>query len=594
MYKPKAEDVRSNASFRDLVRTYVVYCMCTVPELVDASPTILSVLSSIPGIRQLTEGFVRITFFEQFVGSDTAAESLPLLKNLREMNRGVLFAYSVEVDDNEATGTASQPHSTDDVIPNSPATSLISSHSDGAHKRIVDEMIHCIDVAAGFEQQQQVASSQARGGRTWVAVKMTALLPNADALIAWSSHIVASRKELESSVIDNKVPFPGCARTEDMDSVLDPLSHRSKLTPAQTRDLRELYNDLTRICQRAEEKGVKIIIDAEYSWYQPAIDALTLALMRNFNSLSSDRTNKEVQPLIYGTFQAYLRRTPIHLDLAIADAKKHNYALGAKLVRGAYHPHEIAAHEAAIAYDKEYGVARHLEFDSAAPRPSLSISPDLEPPVWREKRDTDEAYNRCALRLIEAVKDDVERCHGKSAASIPSISNNTSQASNGCLGWLWPRATSHSQFVSSNPPAKTSNVPSIGVLFGTHNWESCSIILQGLLASGLATPASPAPTTGTTNNLVTQVPVINLKDETVERVAVGQLYGMSDDLTDWVVGRTVSSIPFVLKYVPYGALSEVMPYLSRRAIENKSVLGGGAADHERRRAAREIWMRLFG
>ena len=46
--------------------------------------------------------------------------------------------------------------------------------------------------------------------------------------------------------------------------------------------------------------------------------------------------------------------------------------------------------------------------------------------------------------------------------------------------------------------------------------------------------------------------------------------------------------------MPYGALEETMPYLSRRAIENKSVLGGGAAQHERQRAAQEIKKRIFG
>lgn len=32
---------------------------------------------------------------------------------------------------------------------------------------------------------------------------------------------------------------------------------------------------------------------------------------------------------------------------------------------------------------------------------------------------------------------------------------------------------------------------------------------------------------------------------------------MHDDLTDYLVGRTRSSTPFVIKYVPYGALAEV-------------------------------------
>jgi len=37
-----------------------------------------------------------------------------------------------------------------------------------------------------------------------------------------------------------------------------------------------------------------------------------------------------------------------------------------------------------------------------------------------------------------------------------------------------------------------------------------------------------------------------------------------------------------------------MPYLSRRAIENKSVLGDGKAAYERQRAGSEIWRRITG
>lgn len=37
-----------------------------------------------------------------------------------------------------------------------------------------------------------------------------------------------------------------------------------------------------------------------------------------------------------------------------------------------------------------------------------------------------------------------------------------------------------------------------------------------------------------------------------------------------------------------------MPYLSRRAIENKSILGDGGAADERRRAGAALWDRIFG
>lgn len=48
-----------------LLRSYIVYSLCSIPTLVDWSPTILGTLFSIPGVRQITEAIVRVTFFEQ-------------------------------------------------------------------------------------------------------------------------------------------------------------------------------------------------------------------------------------------------------------------------------------------------------------------------------------------------------------------------------------------------------------------------------------------------------------------------------------------------------------------------------------------------
>ena len=59
-----AETIKKS-SLGSLVRAYTVYTMCSVPALVDASPRLLSFLTSIPGLKQITEAFVRITFFDQ-------------------------------------------------------------------------------------------------------------------------------------------------------------------------------------------------------------------------------------------------------------------------------------------------------------------------------------------------------------------------------------------------------------------------------------------------------------------------------------------------------------------------------------------------
>ena len=88
---------------------------------------------------------------------------------------------------------------------------------------------------------------------------------------------------------------------------------------------------------------------------------------------------------------------------------------------------------------------------------------------------------------------------------------------------------------------------------------------------------------------------------------------MKDDLTDKVAAAyEVDSMPFaskvsiifratfghqpdILQYIAYGKLAEVMPFLGRRAIENKSVMSGeGGAAAERARLSAELWRRMFG
>jgi proline dehydrogenase len=55
----------SSSSLAALVRAYTVYSMCSIPFLVDHAHDILSALRSIPGAKQLTDAFVRATFFSQ-------------------------------------------------------------------------------------------------------------------------------------------------------------------------------------------------------------------------------------------------------------------------------------------------------------------------------------------------------------------------------------------------------------------------------------------------------------------------------------------------------------------------------------------------
>ncbi|THH14255.1 hypothetical protein EW146_g6052 [Bondarzewia mesenterica] len=309
--------------------------MCSFPTLVDRSPSILTFLTSVPGLKQITEAFVRRTFFAQsvqFIGGDTAHECVPLLESLRAENKGTLFAYSIEVDEAEATGSGFKG-------------------SVSVYKQIRQEMIGSIDVAADFEDQRASGSSFAAGRRTWVAVKLSALLPDAQSLVNLSVYLTKAHPAWSA------IAFPGYPRASDLDCLTsDQIKGVSPLIEQDIHDIKDLHSDL--------------LVSS------PTINAMMLSLMRQFNKLPDHSSSEStpVRPLIYATFQVYLRRNLEYLEQSLKDAKADNYALGVKLVRGTYHLHETIAHETAT-----FG---HNNT-------SLSISPDPHPPVWPTKPETD-------------------------------------------------------------------------------------------------------------------------------------------------------------------------------------------------------------
>lgn len=91
-------------------------------------------------------------------------------------------------------------------------------------------------------------------------------------------------------------------------------------------------------------------------------------------------------------------------------------------------------------------------------------------------------------------------------------------------------------------------------------------------------------------------------------ICFGQLYGMSDHLS-FILGMCLmmnvwnySEIFFsyckkgqsgysVYKYVPYGPIDKVMPYLSRRALENHGLLK--KSKYERKLLMKELYRRIM-
>lgn len=87
------------------------------------------------------------------------------------------------------------------------------------------------------------------------------------------------------------------------------------------------------------------------------------------------------------------------------------------------------------------------------------------------------------------------------------------------------------------------NLVNMSIFLGTHNEESTYLLLQLMKRHKLA--------------------------ENDKRVWFGQLFGMSDHIS-----YNLANLGYnVAKYLPYGPVKDVMPYLHRRAEENTSVAG---------------------
>lgn len=221
------------------------------------------------------------------------------------------------------------------------------------------------------------------------------------------------------------------------------------LSAAEERDKVKLYNRLDKICKRAYELGVGVMIDAEESWMQVTIDTLVDEMMEKYNR---DKV------IVYNTFQLYRNDKFDFLVQSHQRAKERQYILGAKLVRGAY-------------MDKERAESSHFGL----------------PIVINETKElTDIEYNRA-----------LEYC--------------------------------------------VDNHNEISVVCASHNARSSQLFAELIVSKGIAS----------------NHPHLNFS----------QLYGMSDNLTFNLAKAGFN----VAKYVPYGPLGDVVPYLIRRAKENKAV-----------------------
>ncbi|TQV94054.1 proline oxidase PrnD [Cordyceps javanica] len=90
-----------------------------------------------------------------------------------------------------------------------------------------------------------------------------------------------------------------------------------------------LCKSIDAICGLAQQRGVRLLFDAEQDALQDGIDNWTMTFARKYNTSPETAT-------VYGTYQAYKKKTPAVISRHLAEAKEGGFSLGVKLVRGAY------------------------------------------------------------------------------------------------------------------------------------------------------------------------------------------------------------------------------------------------------------------
>ena len=259
-------------------------------------------------------------------------------------------------------------------------------------------------------------------------------------------------RTIERASESSDIPFSvfkitGIASTD----LLEAVQIGNSLDKAQKAEFDRVLKRVDSLCHRAQERNVRIFIDAEESWIQDTIDTLAYAMM--------DRYNHE-RPVVYNSYQMYRWENLEHLRRDTEEARAKGYYLGVKLVRGAYLEKErLRAHE------EEY-----------------------QDPIQATKEATDHDFNAAIDYCLE-------------------------------------------------------NRDTVSICLGTHNEHSCQYCLQ-------------------------QMKRMNVVPND-EHIYFAQLLGMSDNISYNLASAGYN----VAKYVPYGPVEAVMPYLFRRADENKSIAG---------------------
>ncbi|MGJ8732511.1 proline dehydrogenase family protein [Cellulophaga fucicola] len=223
------------------------------------------------------------------------------------------------------------------------------------------------------------------------------------------------------------------------------------LTDAEQLEWDRIVSRFDKVCKKAHDLDVALLVDGEESWMQDAADDLCAQMMRKYN--------KE-KVVVYNTLQMYRWDRLNYLKKLHVEAKEENFKIGMKVVRGAY-------------MEKENDRAEKKGYPT---------------PICASKKATDDNFDSAVAYMVD-------------------------------------------------------NLDTMSIFMGTHNENSCYDLVRIMKEKNIA--------------------------HSDPRIWFGQLYGMSDHISFNLADKGYN----VAKYLPFGPVRDVMPYLIRRAEENTSVAG---------------------
>jgi proline dehydrogenase len=166
-------------------------------------------------------------------------------------------------------------------------------------------------------------------------------------------------------------------------------------------------------------------------------------------------------------------------------------------------------------------------------------------PIHATLEETHEAYHAAADLLLTRM---AQQHHTSSSSSSSSSSLSSTSSTSAFFfeeGGASPSATTHSPPPLQSAHHHSAAAAAVEFMVASHNEDSVAHVLKELSRLGLPSGS----------------------------VHFAQLLGMSDRVT-YALGAGGHR---AYKYVPYGPIHEVIPYLLRRAQENSGLLGSSNA-----------------